>query len=210
MTKRLKTLLEIFGLLAVFVIVSYFIQINLNFFTDLISGHETLGAVIYIFLGILVTVFAPLTAIPIIPLVSVLYGWPLAGLLSFIGWFIGSLIIFYISRKWGKPIVRKFISLEKIQKFESSIPKKRKVFSLILLRIALPADVLSYALGLFTNISWKVYIFVTFIGMLPFAFILAYFGGLSFVYQVIGLFIIGIIFFIAVLIEYLKKKSKKQ
>ena len=48
--------------------------------------------------------------------------------------------------------------------------------SVVLLRMVLPVDVLSYALGFFSDISLWRYTTATIIGIAPFAFIFAYAG----------------------------------
>lgn len=210
MNKKLKLILGITLVLAVFTAVSFFIQVHLDFFINLIEGYRVLGAIAYVVLSILVIVFAPLTSIPVIPLASALYGWFLAGILSFIGWFIGAVIIFYICRKWGKPVVKNFISLKSVNKLEESISPETKIGGLIFLRFTTPTDLLSYFLGLFTNVSWKVYLFVTFIGTIPGAFILAYLGGLDYIYQLVSLATILLVFLGVVLYEISKDKLKQK
>ena len=48
--------------------------------------------------------------------------------------------------------------------------------TIVMLRLVLPVDVLSYALGLFTFVSYSVYIRATLLGVLWFPFALAYMG----------------------------------
>ena len=74
------------------------------------------------------------------------------------------------------------------------------------MRMILPVDVLSYLLGLFSKVDLKTYTLATFIGVIPFAFILSYIGSLSFAYQLFSLFFGGIIFLI---LFYKFKKTKK-
>jgi len=52
--------------------------------------------------------------------------------------------------------------------------------------MAIPVDVLSYTLGLFTSISFSRYLLATFIGVIPFAFFFAYAAGFPTVLQVIS------------------------
>jgi uncharacterized membrane protein YdjX (TVP38/TMEM64 family) len=55
------------------------------------------------------------------------------------------------------------------------------------LRIAIPVDLLSYALGLFSKVRYRDYALATIIGISPLAFILAYLGTLPFIFQMIAL-----------------------
>ncbi len=173
------------GILA-FIGVSLIVQQNLDYFNYALRDYKIIGIFIYIFLAIFATVFAPLTSIPLIPLASNLYGWVLTGIYSIIGWFIGSLIAFYIARKYGKSYVKRFVSLSEVEGLEKTLSKRKKFFSLIFIRMFLPVDVLTYALGLFTNINFKTFSITTFIGIIPFAFVLSYLGYLPIIYQIIG------------------------
>ncbi len=201
MNEKLKISFQVVLIVILFLLVSYFVQTNLDYFKEPIAKNKVWGAIIYILLIIAATVIAPLTTIPLIPLASSIYGWFLAGVITYIGWLIASMIVFYISRKWGKPFVKKFVSLDKIKSVEKSISRKNRMGALIFLRMTLPVDILSYALGLFSSISWRTYIISAAIGFIPFTFLLTYLGSLPFLYQVIGSLIIGIIVTISIIVE---------
>ena len=55
------------------------------------------------------------------------------------------------------------------------------------MRVALPVDELSYALGLFTTIPSRIYFLASALGILPGAFVFSYVGELSVAYQIIAL-----------------------
>ena len=59
----------------------------------------------------------------------------------------------------------------------------------------MPVDVLSYALGLFSQIGFWSYFLATVIGVSPLAFGFAYLGEVSYIYQVV----FGLVFLIGVL-----------
>ena len=207
---RKKTFFSLLGILIIlvlFVIVSYFTQQNLPYFQSLIS-NTFLGMGVYFLIIILEVVLAPITIIPLIPLASGLWGWFLSGLLTLIGWTIGSLLAFFIARKGGVPLIERFVSLKKIQKAEKLILEEHLFIGIILLRILIPIDVMSYALGLFSGVGWKKYALASFIGFIPLSFFLAYSGSLPIYYQIIGLLIAGILICL-VLIMFIKKIMKK-
>ena len=62
--------------------------------------------------------------ISLLPVASNVFGWFNSAIFNIMGWFLGSVIVFYISRKYGVPLIKKFVSLEKINKLESKIPKE--------------------------------------------------------------------------------------
>lgn len=173
---RKKTFFSLLGMLLIlslFIIVSYFTQENLPYIQGLIS-NTFVGMGAYFLIVILETVLAPITIIPLIPLATGLWGWFLAGLLTLIGWTFGSLLAFFIARKGGVPLIERFVPLKKIQKVEKLILEEHLFIGIILLRILIPIDVVSYAIGLFSSVSWKKYTLASFIGFIPLSFFLAY------------------------------------
>lgn len=180
---------------ALFILVSLFVSANENELKSFIYLHKIGGAMAYIALGIIATVVAPLSSLPFLPLVSLLYGWFLAAIFSIIAWSIGSLIAFWIARRYGKGFARKFVSLERLERLEAKIPRKRFFWSIVLLRAIVPVDALSYALGLFSTIKTGEYALATVIGITPFAVIWAYFGSMP-TKQTVGVLIIILIVYL--------------
>jgi len=204
MKEKIKSFVEIILIVIFFIASSYLIQKNIFNITNVI-GKGFLSMLIYILVVIVAIVIAPISAIPLLPLASNIWGWFTVGLLSVIGWTIGALIAFILARKYGVPLIKKFISLNKINKFEKLVPNENIFWSVVFLRMSIPVDVLSYALGLFSKISMRNYFLATLIGVTPFAFVLAYAGTISFVYQIFAFFIAMVIFIIGILIVSRKK-----
>jgi len=184
----------VFLIVFLFVLLSYFVQTNLDFFKGLIVNGIT-GMVIYVLLHVLATVVAPITVLPLIVIVVGLWGVWVAAFLTVLGWSIGAFIAFWLSRRFGVPIVKRFISLEDIYKFEEKVSIGNNFWSVLFLRMIVPVDVLSYALGLFSKIGFWSYALATVIGVMPFAFAFAYLGEVPYVYQII----LGLGFLIVVL-----------
>jgi uncharacterized membrane protein YdjX (TVP38/TMEM64 family) len=49
-------------------------------------------------------------------------------------------------------------------------------WSVVMLRLVMPMDVISYVLGLFADMTWRRYVLATALGLTPSAFILTYIG----------------------------------
>jgi uncharacterized membrane protein YdjX (TVP38/TMEM64 family) len=205
MNSKIKAILSILGFIIFFIFFSYLVQTNINFLKTLIN-ENILGLVIYFLIIILAIVIAPISSIPLIPLVSNIWGWLITALVSIIGWTIGSMIAFLLARKYGVKIVNKIISLKSIQRIEKKMPEDHLFLSVILLRMIIPVDILSYALGLFSKIKFWSYSIATFIGVIPVTFLLSYSGTISFIYQIIGLVIILIISSIYLLLKKILSK----
>jgi len=118
--------------------------------------------------------FTPLSSTPLIPLAVVLWGRWLTGVLTVIGWWLGALIAFGLARKFGKVWLRKIISWDRLVQVESLIPRQNLFLNIVLLRLALPVDVLSFALGLFSPVSFLVYATASLVAIILFAVLLTY------------------------------------
>jgi uncharacterized membrane protein YdjX (TVP38/TMEM64 family) len=155
-----------------------------------IDEQPARGAVLYFVLNILDALFVPGATLPLIPVAVRVWGHVSAALFTTAGWTVGSLIAFLIARQWGSPIVRKLVPMERLRSMKRYIPEDL-FWSVALLRVVLPMDVISYVLGLFTDISWSKYAGATALGLIPSAFVLAYLGKLPAAYDILAV-VIGI------------------
>lgn len=206
MNPKIRSFIEISLIILLFVLFSYIIQSNLDLFKSYI-GSNLQGMLIYVLISIIAIVIAPISTMPMIPVASNLWGGFTAGVLSIIGWTIGSMIAFIIARKYGVKIVKWIIPIEKIARFEKSLPEENIFWTIVFLRMVIPVDILSYALGLFSKMKTNRYFFATLIGVTPFAFVFAYLGKLPIYYQGIAFAVAIIILGIGILI---KKQYKRQ
>jgi uncharacterized membrane protein YdjX (TVP38/TMEM64 family) len=180
---------------AVLVTALVVVRANAGSIARFIDDNPSWGVVLYIALNVVDAVFVPGATLPLIPVAVRAWGRVLAALVTTVGWTAGSLIAFLIARRWGSPIVRKFVPMERLRGMKRYIPEDL-FWSITLLRLVLPMDVISYVLGLFTDISWAKYAGATALGLIPSAFVLAYVGKLSYAYDLIA-FGVGAAFVVA-------------
>jgi len=192
MKGKTKSFLAAIFVIALFILVSYYTRQNIEFLKELI-GNDFRGILIYLLITVFAIVVAPVSMMPLIPIASNLYGVFYAAIINIIGWTIGSFIVFFICRKYGKNLIKKFVSLEKLYEWESRIPKEKVFLTLILLRMSVPVDILSYALSLLTKINFRTYALTTIIGVIPFSFVFSYLGTIPLVYQLAGFVLIGFV-----------------
>ncbi len=203
MNEKIKSIIDLSIVIILFIFFSYIIQNNIDSIEPFVD--RDLGMIIYVVIVIIAVVIVPFSAMPLLPIASNLWGWFLAAILSIVGWTIGALIAFELARRYGVPLIRKFIPIKKIEKAEKLVPKENIFWAIVFFRIVLPVDVLSYALGLFSKISRNKYILATIIGITPFAFVLSYMGKMPFYYQIIAL-VIGVFIFVLGLLARRKLK----
>jgi len=185
-------------IIAFFIITSYLAKEYSNQVEQIIGLKGFIGIILYTIITVIAVVFAPVSTLPFIAIASVLWGGFISAILSVIGWVIGSAIAFGLARRYGRPLISKFINIKKIEHFENIIPPKNQFWMIVFLRLVLPVDLLSYALGIFTKVPFSIFMYATVIGLIPFAFIFAYAVNLQTSYQIIAgslgliMFLVGV------------------
>ena len=204
LSEKTKAFFGILIIIGLFVLSSYLVRTNIEFVQSLIKSNFW-GILVYILITIIAVVIAPISMMPLIPIASNLWGWFTAGLINLVGWTLGSFIVFFICRRYGVNLIKKFVSLKSINKFESKIPKENLFVDILLLRMIFPIDILSYILGLFSKVNFRIYSTATVIGLIPLAFIFSYLGTVKTLYQIAGIVIIVLIITTIHIIRELKK-----
>lgn len=162
-SRKLINFISIIGLGLSITLTIYFINLgvfkDLNALRGLVGDSIILGPVIFIFIQILQVV------IPIIPggistAAGVLIFGPYAGFIyNYVGICIGSIIIFLLGRRYGKPFILSMISDKTYNKYIGWLDNQNRFEKLFALAIFLPVapdDALCLMAGL-TNISVKRY-----------------------------------------------------
>ncbi|MBL5003479.1 membrane protein [Enterococcus xinjiangensis] len=162
-SRKLINFISIIGLGLSIALTIYFINLgvfkDLNALRGLVGDSIILGPVIFIFIQILQVV------IPIIPggistAAGILIFGPYAGFIyNYVGICIGSIIIFLLGRRYGKPFILSMISDKTYNKYIGWLDNQNRFEKLFALAIFLPVapdDALCLMAGL-TNISVKRY-----------------------------------------------------
>lgn len=166
-----------------------FLVISLALFVFALRGQEEFevfrlavqqnaiyGVLVFIVLEIISIVIAPVSTIFLIPVAAEIFGPFCTALLSIFGWTVGSAVAFGIARRFGRPFLEKIIEPKKLEKYRNYISPDTEFLTVLFLRVMLPVDVISYAVGLFTVMRFRKYMLATVLGIAPFSFIYAY-GG---------------------------------
>jgi len=171
----LKNLPQItFILFLVVTTVFVFWQEPINYLQQFVVDNSILSVFVFIFLMFASTVFAPLTVLPLVPTAALFLGHFNTAIYSIIGWTLGSLVAFWIARNLGKPVLFRLVSEKEIIKYHKYTPKDIGFWWTVFLRMIIPVDVLSYVVGLLTEMkAWK-YFLATLVGVTPFSFIFSY------------------------------------
>lgn len=137
------------------------------------------GPLLYMILQIVQSVVAPIPGNIVGGIGGFLFGW-WGVLWTLIGSTIGAGIIFYVSRRFGRTFVEKFVKKDALNKFDFVFGRRATlILFLIYLIPGLPDDVICYIAGL-TDVPIKRLIALWVIGRLPAVIVNNYIGaGLS-------------------------------
>lgn len=165
-SRKLINFISIIGLVISIGLTIYFINLgvfkDLNSLRGLVGDSIILGPIIFILIQILQVV------IPIIPggistAAGVLIFGPYAGFIyNYVGICIGSITIFLLGRRYGKPFILSMVSDKTYNKYVGWLDNQNRFEKLFALAIFLPVapdDALCLMAGL-TNISVKKYTWI--------------------------------------------------
>lgn len=176
-------LLAAFILLLVFVTVKYgpgitrLVRSREEFRTLLVS-YGCKSAFIFMFFQILQVVIAVIPGEFIQIAGGYVFGTTLGTFFSILGILCGSIIVFFITRLLGYPLVKTFVPEKRLKKFDFLMnSEKSEVTMLILFLIpGVPKDVLTYIAGL-TPIKPVRFFIIAMAGRLPALFVSAFIGS---------------------------------
>ncbi|MBD3360194.1 hypothetical protein GF366_00160 [Candidatus Peregrinibacteria bacterium] len=162
--------LFIFFILIMFFWGSYALQDKFFALVGTVGEHirdfPVLYIILFVVLGALSSILSPFSSVPLVPFVVSTWGKLTTTALLITGWLIGSIITYSIGRYIGRPFIKKYYSLKKLDHYEKLLPKKTEFGLLVLFRMALPIEVPGYLLGIAKIKFWK-YLLITFLAELP-------------------------------------------
>lgn len=152
--KAIINIVSVIGLVVTLMYIGYLWKLGVLTDADKMNAYiSKLGPMgILVFVAIQIV----LVVIPVIPggiscVVGVAVYGALRGLLfNYIGICIGSMIAFGISKRWGRAVLNKLFSTEKIEKYDDWLKRRSKLnvaFALLILSPVAPDDLLCYLAG---------------------------------------------------------------
>ena len=142
----------------------------------IVRGQPVLGVIVFILFAALSAMLAFVSSAVIVPVGIYVWGKTTSMFLLWLGWIVGGLCAYTISRYLGRPTVKALCSGSAFESYENRI-SDRASFSLVLLfQIALPSEVPGYLLGLARYRFWK-YILALALAELPYAVATVYLGA---------------------------------
>lgn len=146
-------------LVIVLSVASFFIDIEP--FRDSIESAGIFAPILYILIKSSTVIFAPLSGTALYILSVPVFGFWYGLLYSFLGDLLGSIVAFYISRFFGRPVVKYFVGKKHMVYVENSLEFMSTLKGFFILRLGLLAmpEVAAYAAGL-TKIKFLPFIII--------------------------------------------------
>lgn len=175
-------------------------------FKECVLSLGWIGLIVYIILQILQVVIFFIPGEVIQVAVGCAYGTIIGTILTTIGIALGSLIVFLLSRKYGRPLVEKFVSEKYLSYLENILNSRRKNLIVFLLYFipGMPKDSIIFVCGI-SKIKLKDFMIYSSLGRLPFIMVSCYFGSNIALGNKIALILTSIVIAVVFLIALLNK-----
>ena len=133
-----------------------------------IDASGVLGRLAYMGMVILQVIVAIIPGEPLEIVGGYAFGAVEGTLLCLIAATLGSLLVFWLVRRFGAPLVEVFFPPEKLRKlrFLKTSPKRDFIFLVIFMVPGTPKDLLCYFAGL-TDLRWTTWLLIASVGRLP-------------------------------------------
>lgn len=173
-TKRIQKTLKIISALvviSVFCLFSYLLYrltADKDAFEAWLMQYGEMSRVIYLAIVALQVIFALIPGEVLEVAGGYIFGAWEGTILNLIGATLGSAVVFFLVRKFGKPLVTAFFSEEKLSKlhFLQNSKKRDLLFMIVFILPGTPKDLLCYFAGL-TAMKTPFFLFISSIGRLP-------------------------------------------
>lgn len=134
-------------------------------------------------------VFAPIPGTVIMVAAGALFGTWLGALYAYVGNVLGSIIAFWLAKRFGRHLVEKLVSKSLLGQYDGFFNAHKELFLVFYALPVIPVDVLSFVCGL-SSMRWRRFLFVMMLGFIPNTLLLAFLGD-----RLAGLGMVGMVFY---------------
>ena len=199
MTRQQIIIFIIVVILALLVYSSFALQekliSSLEEISIFIELNPVLGVFIFVIFSILSAILSFFSSIILVPIAIFVWGSTTTFLLLVGSWFIGAIGGYLIAKSLGRKIVSYFVNLKKLEHYEKIVSRDLSFISVLLLRFALPSELVSYILGIL-RYNFSKFILVILIPEIVFAIVAVYASEffLEFrIFSFLGIALVGLI-----------------
>ena len=142
---------------------------------QVIRQQAVLGVVVFVLFAAISAMLAFVSSAVIVPVGVFVWGKAASMFLLWLGWILGGVTAYTLTRYFGRPIVRAMVPRTLMERYEGLIPRRAPFGFVLLLQLALPSEVPGYLLGM-TRYHFGRYVTALALSELPYAVATVYLG----------------------------------
>ncbi len=144
---------------------------------EFLRGLGMLGPFVIIAILIMEVIVAPIPGFLIAISTGLAFGSFWGAIYTYTGNIIGSIIAFFLARRFGRPLIEHLAKKKALDKYDAFFRERGKsVLWIVYLVPIFPADVVTFVAGL-TDLKFKEFIFIISYAFIPYVVVLNLFGG---------------------------------
>jgi len=145
-----------------------------DFFGELVGYNRFVAGGVFVLMACVSAMLSFFTSTPVIPVAVAIWGKTTTLFLLFGGWLLGACVAYYVGRV-AAHLISRFRFFRKVELYRKQLGDSSEFILLLLFRLAVPAEIGSYTLGLL-RFNFLTFMIITAISEFPFA-ILAIFSS---------------------------------
>lgn len=138
-----------------------------------VEANRFAGLAIFVVLAALSSMLSLFSSVPLVPISVMVFGDTPTIFLLLLGWVIGDTIAYLIGVAADRTLLRRLVNYEKVNYYKNKLSARSQFWMVVIFRLALPAEVTGYPLGILRYPFGK-YILAVLISELPFAVLAVY------------------------------------
>jgi uncharacterized membrane protein YdjX (TVP38/TMEM64 family) len=142
----------------------------------IIRVRPVLGMTIFVLFAAASAMLAFVSSAVIVPVGIFVWGKGVSTVLLWVGWILGGVTAYTISRYFGRAVIRSLTSSEALSRYEHLFSERAPFGFVLLFQLALPSEVPGYLLGLVRYPFWT-YLAALALAELPYALATIYLGA---------------------------------
>ena len=115
---------------------------------EVIQTHPVSGLFVFLALAVISAMFAFFSSAILLPAAIHVWGAPAAFGLLWLGWFVGGITAYTISRWLGRDVVALFLPLARLERYERRLSAEATWMHVFALHVMIPSEIPGYVLGL--------------------------------------------------------------
>jgi uncharacterized membrane protein YdjX (TVP38/TMEM64 family) len=143
---------------------------------QIVRTQPVLGGFLFVLLAALSAMLAFVSSAVIVPVGVYVWGKPLTIFLLWVGWVLGGVCAYTISRFFGRPVVTALSSRALVERYEKRLSHQAPFGLVLLFQLALPSELPGYLLGMARYPLWK-YLCALALAEIPYAVMTIYLGA---------------------------------